>query len=119
MAFTVRWDFWLATFRLTRRIVWQAQYFVTVWPGRKELKVSSFLGAPVPPKLDPKGYFDIERHTFWKTLEAQSPVPPKWDRKGYFDIERHMFSMWKTLETQSHPKPPVPTPVPSPPQVRP
>ena len=38
---------WLATFRLTRRIVWQAQYFVTVWPGRKELKVSSFLGAQV------------------------------------------------------------------------
>ena len=38
---------WLATFKLTRRIVWQAQYFVTVWPGRKELKVSSFLGAQV------------------------------------------------------------------------
>ena len=47
MAFTVRWDFPLATFRLTRRIVWQAQYFVTVWPGREELKVSSFLGAQV------------------------------------------------------------------------
>ena len=47
MAFTVRWDFWLAAFSLTRRIVWQAQYFVTVWPGRKELKVSSFLGAQV------------------------------------------------------------------------
>ena len=47
MAFTVRWDFWLAAWSLTRRIVWQAQYFVTVWLGRKELKVSSFLGAQV------------------------------------------------------------------------
>ena len=42
MAFTVRWDFWLAAFSLTRRIVWQAQYFVTVWPGRKEMKGSGF-----------------------------------------------------------------------------
>ena len=43
------------------------------------------------------------------------PSPPKLDPKGYFDIERHMFSMWKTLETQSPPW----TPSPHPPQVRP
>ena len=37
----------MSTFRLTRGIVWQAQYVVTVGPGRKELKVSGFLGAQV------------------------------------------------------------------------
>ena len=90
----------------------------------KTLETQSPPLSPVPPKLDPKGYFDIERHTFsmWKTLEAsppQSPVPPKLDPKGYFDIERHMFSMWKTLETPIPSLNPSPHPSAQSPQLRP
>ena len=47
MAFTVRWDFWLATFSLTRCFAWQAQYFVTGWRKSKIIKVSGFLGVQV------------------------------------------------------------------------
>ena len=47
MAFTVHWDFWLATFSLTRGFAWQAQYFVTGWRKSKIIKVSGFLGVQV------------------------------------------------------------------------
>ena len=80
---------WLATFRLTRRIVWQAQYFVTVWPGRKELKVSSFLGAQVNTArfawhLQYAGTFDWWRN--WKCLAF-------WVRKGTRLVLHGIYSM--------------------------
>ena len=54
------------------------------WPGRHLV-----LADPIP-TLNPHS-------------PPQSPVPPKLDPKGQLDIERHMFSLWKTLETQSPP----------------